>query len=49
MEKLKSLDSLIYMLIKEEERGTDKKTIELLRKKIQKIILHNNNILYNIK
>lgn len=49
MKKLKSLDSLTYMLVKEEEKGTDKKMIEYLRKKILETIEYNNNILYGIK
>lgn len=49
MEKLKSLDSLVYMLTREEEKGKDKKLIEYLREKIKKTIQYNNNILYNIK
>ena len=48
MKKLKSLDSLTYMLVKEEEKGTDKKTIEFLRKKIMETINYNNNILYGL-
>lgn len=49
MKKLKPLDSLIYMLVKEEEKGKDKKIIEVLRKKIIETIEYNNNILYGIK
>ena len=41
MKKLKSLDSLTYMLVKEEEKGTDKKIIEVLRKKILETIEYN--------
>ena len=49
MKKLKSIDSLVYMLMREEERGTDKKMIQYLREKIQEVINYNNNILYGIK
>ena len=49
MKKLKSLDYLVYVLVKEEEKGTDKKVIEYLRKKILVTIEYNNNILYGIK
>ena len=49
MKKLKSLDGLVFMLQKEEEKGTDLKTIELLRKKILEGIKYNNDILYGIK
>ena len=49
MKKLKSLDGLVFMLQKEEERGTDEKMIEILRKKILETIQYNNNILYGIE
>lgn len=49
MKKLKSLDGLVFMLQKEEEKGTDKKTIEILRKKIIETIQYNNNVLYGIE
>ena len=49
MKKLKSLDGLVFMLQKEEERGTDEKTIEILRKKILETIQYNNNILFGIE